>query len=145
MRYFTGFLVWVLIVLGDLMAAGQSAAPVDEPQLATIRINHDVLAGNERVLEIFLDVLRDTGVHGGFAEVAACSELPKGHLTVKQGSTVSEAMDALVAANPSYQRDLKDGVVNLLPRDGIPLLRTRIAKFQMDATDRKVQLYFKTY
>lgn len=136
MRYFAGFVVWALIVSGETIAMSQSkGVPVDEQQPANIRINHDVLAENQRVLEIFLDVLRGTGVGGGFAEIAGCSALPKGRLKVEQGVTVREAMNALVTANPGYQWDVDDGVVNLIPRRGAPLLRTRIAKFQLETTD----------
>jgi hypothetical protein len=48
--------------------------------------------------------------------------------------TIREAMDALIAANPGYRWDLKDGVVDLMPRSGAPLLRTRVAKFQLETT-----------
>jgi hypothetical protein len=71
--------------------------------------------------------------------MAGCSDLPKGRLQIKPGLTVRQAMDALVAANPGYQWELKDGVVNLTPRGGAPLLRTTIDKFQMDATDREIE------
>jgi hypothetical protein len=47
-------------------------------------------------------------------------------------------MDALVAANPGYMWKLKGDVVNLIPRGGAPLLQTRIAKFQKDATDQGI-------
>jgi hypothetical protein len=139
MRHFIGSLVSILIVLGEGLAAQQpNATAADEAQPASIRINHDVLVENQRLEYIFLDLLRGTGVHGGFVEVAGCSDLPEGHLDVKQGVTVGEAMDALVAANPSYQWEVKDGVVNLMPLGGVPLLSTRIAKFQMNTTDRDI-------
>ena len=59
-------------------------------------------------------------------------------LQVKEGLTIRQAMDALVAANPGYQWELKDGAVDLMPRGAAPLLRTRIAKFQMNATDLEI-------
>lgn len=139
MKYFIGLFTWILIASGWPIVTQQlGAAQANRPRPADIRIDHDILAKNERILNLFLDVLRGTGIHGGFAEVAGCSELPKGHLTVKEGSTISEAMDALVAANPSYQWELEDGVINLIPRSGIPLLHARIAKFQMHATDMQM-------
>ncbi len=113
------------------------AAASGEPQPADVRIGHDVLVENQRVLDIFLSVLRDTGVHGGFAEVAGCSDLPQGSLKLKQGITLRDAMDALVAANPNYQWELEDGVVDLMPRVDVPLLDTKIGRFQKDATDRE--------
>jgi hypothetical protein len=47
-------------------------------------------------------------------------------------------MNTLVAANPNYRWWLELGVVNLIPREGVPLLGTKIGNFQMDATDREI-------
>ena len=130
--------VLVLVLAAEPMTVCQvEAAASDEPQPANVRIDHDVLVENQRVLDIFLHVLRDTGFPGGFVEVAGCSDLPRGSLKLKQGTTVREAMDALVAANPNYQWKWKEGVVDLMPRVGIPLLSTQIRKFQMDATEHE--------
>lgn len=47
-------------------------------------------------------------------------------------------MDALVAANPGYKWELNDSVVNLMEKSAPALLRTRIAKFQISATDKEI-------
>jgi hypothetical protein len=136
MKYFGGLFIGTLIASGYLMAAEQSgAAQASKPEPADIRMNHDVLVEDQRLEFIFLDVLHGTGLHGGFAEITGCSGLPMGRLQIKQGVTVRQAMDVLVAANPGYKWELKGGAVDLQPRSGAPLLDTRIAKFQMDATD----------
>lgn len=71
MRYFTNFLVLILLVSGAPSAISQAkAARADQLQPASIRINRDVLAEDRPLREIFLDVLRGTGVNGGFAEIA---------------------------------------------------------------------------
>jgi hypothetical protein len=141
MKYGIGYFIWILLVPGAATTVHQSGvARVDEPQPASVRISHDILAENEPLSLILFDILRGTGVHGGFVEMTGCSDWPKGHLEVKQGTTLREAMAAVVAANPNYQWDLEDDVVNLMPRDGVPLLRTRIAKFQMDATDSEIRI-----
>lgn len=87
---------------------------------------------------ILWEILRGTGLHGGSAEITGCSDLPRGQLQIKQGATVQQAMDELVAANPGYQWALRDGAVNLMPQSGAPLLEARISKFQIDATDREI-------
>lgn len=144
MKYFIGLFTWILIASGWTMATQQlEAAQVTKPQPADIRIDHDVVVENWRVLDIFLYLLRGTGLHGGFVEMAVCSDLPKGRLQIKQGFTVGQAMDSLVASNPGYQWELRDGVVNLVPRSSAPLLNTRIAKFQMNATDRELPIVFQ--
>jgi hypothetical protein len=47
-------------------------------------------------------------------------------------------MDALVAANPGYKWELRDGVVNMVPISGAPLLNTRISRFEMAATEMQI-------
>jgi hypothetical protein len=121
-----------------MVAQQAKPAHVNKLQPTGIRINHDVLAENQRLEFIFLDVLRGTGLHGGFVEFASCSGLPKGRLHIKQGVTLQYAMDALVAANPGYRWELKNGIVNLMPRRGAPLLHTRIARFKINVTDREI-------
>ncbi len=116
----------------------QQLAPAQKPQPADIRIDHDVEVQNWRVQDILLYLLHGTGLHGGVAEIAACSDLPKARLNIKKGTTVQQAMDALVAANPGYRWELNGGVVNLMPRGGVPLLQTRIARYQKDMTDREI-------
>ena len=141
MKHFVNLLTWILIAFGGPMATEQlGAAQASKPQPVGIntRINKDALVENQRLEYILLGLLQGTGLHGGFVEVAGCSDLPKGRLQIKQGVTVRQALDVLVAANPGYQWELRDGVVNLMPRAGAPLLRTKIAKFQMNATDREI-------
>ncbi len=140
MKSFTSTFLSTLI-LSSLLIATQNveAEQASRPLPADIRIAQDIQVDNWRVLDIFLYLLRGTGLQGGFVEIAACSGLPKGHLQIKGGGTVQQAMDALVAANPGYRWELKDGVVNLMPRAGAPLLQTRIATFRKDATDREIE------
>jgi hypothetical protein len=139
MKYLIGFFVSTLVLAAGPMTVRQlEAGLVDEPQPANTRVNHDITAENQPVLWILQDVLRGTGVPGGFAEIAICSDVPKGRLELKQGTTIREAMDAFIAANPSYQWRLQGGVVNLMPRDDVPLLDTMIVKFDRDATDREI-------
>jgi hypothetical protein len=139
MKYLIGFFVSTLVLAAGPMAVRQlEAGLVDEPQPANTRINHDITAENQPVVSILQDVLRGTGVPGGFAEITVCSDVPKGRLKLQQGTTIREAMDAFIAANPSYQWRLQGGVVNLMPQDDVPLLDTKIVKFDKDATDREI-------
>jgi len=138
MKGLIGFSVLIMVLTVKLTAVCQVAATASgELQPDNVRIDHRVLMGNQPVLQIFLDVLRGTGLNGGFAEIAACSDLPRGNLKLTQGITIREAMNALVSANPSYKWELQNGVVILMPRTGVPLLDTKIGKFQMDASERE--------
>lgn len=67
-----------------------------------------------------LDLLPGTALHEGFVEKAVCSDLPKGRLQMKQGVAVRQVTDALLAANPGCQREWKNGVVHLMPREAEP-------------------------
>lgn len=136
MKHFVSFSIWILLAFGCPLATEQlGAAQANKPKPADIRINHDVLLEDQRLEFIFSGVLHGTGLDGGFVEKTDCSGvLPKGRLQIKQGVTIRQAMDALVTANPGYKWEMKDGAVNLMPLGGVPLLDTRIAKFQMDAT-----------
>jgi len=144
MKYLIAFFVSSLVLAaGPKAVCHLQAGLADELQPANTRITQDIVAENQPVLWILQDVLRGTGVPGGFAEIAVCSDVPKGYLRLSQGTTVREAMDSLVAANPSYQWDLENGVVNLVPRARVPLLDTKIVKFDKGATDREVPLFFQ--
>ena len=141
MKYFVGLFIWILTASGFPTATEQSgSAQASKPHPADIRINHDVHIEDQSLLSIFFDVLNGTGLHGGFVEMAGCSrDPPKGRLQIDRGATVRQAMDALVAAKPDYQWELRDGAVNLMPRSGVPLLNTRIAQFEMDATGLTIE------
>jgi hypothetical protein len=144
MKYFIGFFACILILAGRGLVHRQlEAAEIEKPQPGDVRTNYDIDVDRLPLLSILMDVLRGTGVSGGFAEFTGCSDLPKGGLKVKQGATVREAMDALVAANPGYQWRLEGGVVDLMPRSGVPLLDVKIGSFHMDATDREVAIFFQ--
>jgi hypothetical protein len=136
------FLLLMLVAAGPMAACQVEAVSSDERRPDNVRIDHDITAKNQQILVIFQDVLRGTGLNGGFAEIGGCSDsdLPQGSLKLKLGITVREAMDALVSVNPSlsYQWEWEDGMVNLLPRVDIPLLDTRITNFRMDAMDREI-------
>jgi hypothetical protein len=140
MKYLLNFAAWMLILSGLPMAAQQSQpAQVTQPLPADIRIGHDVHVENGPLLGIFKDILRGTGIYGGFVDTTNCEDQPKGHhLQIETGMTVQQAMDALVAANPGYRWQMSDGVVNLMPQNPSPLLLTRIPKFEIKATDREI-------
>lgn len=141
MKNLTFLFISVLIAVGLPLAAQQSeaAAQINKPKLADIRVAHNISAENQPMRFIFLDVLRGTGIHGGLVEMAGCSGASKGRLVVSQGVSVPQAMNALVAANPGYRWEQRAGVINLITRDDIPLLRTRIASFQTNATNQGIR------
>lgn len=138
MRFIVSVFGLMLVLTIDPVSVCQvDAAPSRKARSVDVRIDHEVLLESRPILEFFLDIMRGTGLSGGFAGIEDCSGLPRGELKLSQGMTLRQAMDALVAANPSYQWKLRDGVVDLIPRVGIPFLEPRINKFQVDATEHE--------
>ncbi len=79
--------------------------------------------------DAFVSVAVSFGVPGGVAWEKACSpsSLPPLYAT---GNTLDESLNSIVKADARYRWIRRDGVVNLIPKRGIPLfLRTRIRRF----------------
>jgi hypothetical protein len=79
-------------------------------------------------------------VPGGIAVRQGCSD-PKRPLFKQSGPTLRNALDSIVAADPTYKWTSNRGVVNLVPSAGDPpLLKLRIRKFyiQNASTAREV-------
>lgn len=86
------------------------------------------------------DILRDTGILAGIAQVfPRCSDQSEIHLKVELGRTIRQGLDALVAADPQYQWMLKDGLVIVTPKAGVPpFLATKFHSFKWSGTDNAV-------
>ena len=74
---------------------------------------------------------------GGEVLMQGCAEPSNSVVRPKEGSTLRKLLDDIVAADPDYRWEVKDGVVNLLPAKGVPdLLTLRIGAFDSgDARD----------
>jgi len=66
MQYLIGVLTWILIASGWPIAAQQlKGAQTDRPRLSELRLDHDVVVGDqrkERMEFILMDVLHGTGL-----------------------------------------------------------------------------------
>jgi len=74
-------------------------------------------------------VLSVAGVPGGVVRKSRCDAPPKYRLS-PAGSSLRDALEAIVSNDPQYKWQIEDGVVNLLYRNTNPtFLNLRIARF----------------
>ena len=91
----------------------------------------------------FQDVMLAAGVPGGGARVEGCAEAPQKSIRIL-GTTLREALDSITTADPAYRWEVHEGVVNLVPAEGLPaLLRLRVGVFDSkDAADTSTALVY---
>jgi hypothetical protein len=103
----------------------------------SVAITHNIDT-NDQPQMVLEEILRGTGVPAGVVVLANCSTPPHVRLNLSQGTSVAEALNALVASNPEYRWQADGNVINLLPMKAAPLLETEIREFRMDTTDREI-------
>jgi len=77
----------------------------------------------------FQTLILKSSLPGGEVITEGCGGEP--HKIVRvHGATIGEALKSIVAVEPSYGLNVKNGVIDLLPREGVPpLLNVRIREF----------------
>lgn len=94
-------------------------------------VTHDI-GFSGRPSAALVEILQDTGVNGGVVERHTCGIEPQVELTVKQGTTVRQALETLVAKNPAYEWGFQNNVVDLTPKTGLPaIFNARLRKYQV--------------
>lgn len=75
-----------------------------------------------------------TRVAGGIASAAwGCEEEPVTQKWMPVGVSLRNVLDLIVTADPRYRWDSEGDVINLVPKDGEPvLLSTRVMSFRLD-------------
>lgn len=139
MRDFILLSAWILALATTPLAARRVRAFVfDEPKTVdNVSIGFDINR-SDVPLAFIGQILRDTGIPGGVAELEGCSGVPAVHFTANQGMTIRGVLDGFVVNNPDYKWQLDGDVINLEPRTGVPLLDARIRDFQVDTTDKQM-------
>lgn len=106
-------------------------------QVAKVPANEDLLKRsigeihlvNTTATDALTVALNRAQVPGGVVSVHACSEEPKRDF-VLSGSTLRDVLDAVVQANPNSRWYIDQGVVNLVPKAGLPpFVNTTIQEF----------------
>jgi hypothetical protein len=83
----------------------------------------------------FQAAMLQTRTPGGVAVLERCGE--QNHFVVRlKGTTLGAALKGIVAADPRYCWTVKEGVVNLVPADGVPpLLDVRVREFRLRGSE----------
>ena len=88
--------------------------------------------GCDRMRDTFADVLLAYNVPGGMIilHTADCESLGNSDMSPKETNTLTERLDSLVHAVPSYKWRKQDGVINVEPRRvEVRLLDTQVPRF----------------
>jgi len=111
------------------------------PNVTQEKVSEDILQrkvpGDEfeflKTTDAFYSSLGRTHLPGGMVRIVGCEQDTFMQSWKPLGSSLSQVLNTLVAADPRYQWKMQDGVVNLLPATGEPLLlKTRLNGFHME-------------
>jgi len=108
---------------------GQRTSGGDTLEPSTITLPE--LRTEETTAERFSTIMTMAGASGGMAIIhEGCSHGPRRNVSIKEGTTLSQALDDL-ALDARSKWQLKEGVVNMLPSALVPpLLETSIRTFE---------------
>ena len=111
-----------------------TAASAGNPRSPSNVVLQD-LALEGSAFETFATVIRVAGKSGGIVNVTEdCAEESKKTLSVRAGTTLSQALEA-IAANVNSEWRMQDNVPNMFPRGSVPpLLLIHIRHFEWDKT-----------
>ena len=131
-------LTTLVLLLGAFPLAGhqqQAGKPEAEAELLMrpVKLPSSPLSVNSA----FQLAMLSSGAPGGEALTQGCAEPSDSAVRPQNVGTLRDVLEDIVTADPEYRWEVKDGVVNLIPSQGVPdLLTLRIGAFDTgDATD----------
>ena len=114
--------VMVAVVSHTRQVANQPAVLDRQAKGATLQ--------NVMVDQAVVNALLDAGAPGGVAKESGCNEATS--TFSPRDSSLRGVLDSIVSADPRYTWEVKDDVINVLPRHGAPpFLAVRISKFDL--------------
>ncbi len=116
------------------VAAGQLTQSPAEDMTERLLGRQISVVGQEELSSpaAFKLTLNRAKVPGGIIVVPDCSTPPK-YAVSQGGSSLRDTLQAIVTADPRYEWRVTGGVINLIPRDGVPaFLETRLVKFKAE-------------
>lgn len=125
-----GILAALGLVMLAAMAFASLAGPTGSLQSRLLSRSLAGLGANFNSLEdAFVGVALGGGIPGGVAQEYGCGG-PRLHSFRIATTTVLQGLRSIVKANPNYRWDIRDGVLNLLPRETLsPLLTVGINEY----------------
>jgi len=126
------FLPKTLVIATSLLAIALEI----QPQGATVPTDLNIqaardISGKTTLQNALVATLQGTGVSGGVVTVTQSCEAVVHDFRISKGTSLPQALDALVATDGGHSWSLEKGAVFLVPTAGLPpLLQTRIAEAQ---------------
>jgi len=126
------FLLKGLVIAASLLAIALEI----QPQGATVPTDLNIQAARDisektTLQNALVETLQGTGVSGGVVTVTQSCEAAVHDFRISKGTSLPQALDALVATDGGHSWSLEKGAVFLVPTAGLPpLLQTRIAEAQ---------------
>lgn len=121
----------ILAALAVALVAYAQQLPQPREAQEAMRRHREKMRGTITTREALLNVFRDQGVPGGLVLSAQCDG--ESRQTPPVGSSLNELLDSLAVAAPQYRWQAENGVVNVVPKDGVTaLLRVRVAHFRAE-------------
>ena len=125
------FNILLAVILGSLMMAtviypGQA---LDRSSRLLNRQVKGANLGNVMVGQAVVNALLNADTPGGVANVSDCRGLVT-HSFTPRDSSLRGVLDSIVATDPRYTWEVKDSVINVIPRNGLPqFFGVPVAKF----------------
>lgn len=120
----------ILAALAATIAAyAQRQRPTLQEAQEAMRRHREKTRGTVTARQAVFGVLHGQGAPGGLVIFPQCGEETR--LTTPVGESLQERLDSFVAAAPQYGWQSENGVINVVPKGGIPpLLNIRVARFR---------------
>jgi hypothetical protein len=126
------FRMLVALILGLLVITtiGYSGQDSDRSSSLLDRQAKGANLKNVIVGQAAVNALLDAGVPGGVANVSECNEST--HSFTPRDSSLRGVLDAIVATDPLYKWEVKEGAINVIPGNKLPtFLAVRMSRFDI--------------
>lgn len=98
---------------------------------------------NVMVGQAVVNALINAGAPGGVATVYDCSP-PATYSFTPRDSSLNGVLDSIVSADPRYRWEVRDRLINVLPRSGLPpFFAVRIPKFEISGAKTPNEALFQ--
>jgi len=101
-----------------------------------IYLTHPVNVESAAPSETLGLILKSAHRPGGVATVLGCMDEPRNTMQFPDGTDLASALDLLASMQPQTAWATQNGVLNLLPKDGLPsVLSIRLERFTWDTSE----------
>ena len=124
------------LALALCVLLAQTPQPDSKTGLDAEQLSYSVALDPMPIQRALLAVSAAARKPGGVVLLSLCGEEDESPLQVPQGASLVSALDLLTAVHPAYEWTVRDGVVNVLPRQQkFAVMNVLLGRFGWDATD----------